>query len=269
MERIKGMNLITTILAITVFLSFQGVNASGEKVLPNMYVGKDGAPMILIPDGYFMMGSMDSKRLNAGYPRHRVYLNAYYIDVYPVTFEQFDKFSKATGARKVDDRRWGRGKRPVCDINWNEAHDYCQWAGKRLPTEAEWEKACRGGTDTVYFWGDNPAEAETYAWYSKNSGGMTHPVGEKKPNPYGLYDILGNVWEWCSDWFRVYPNQQEKNPMGIDSTAYAKILRGGSWVNPLITVADRLDINPDDHSIFQGQGSYNIGCRCAKDATEK
>src|SRR5208282_5037965 len=97
MERIKRMNLIKVILVITVFLSFQGVNASGEKVIPKTFVGKDGSPLILIPDGYFMMGSMDSKRLNAGYPRHKVYLNAYYIDVYPVTFEQFDKFSKATG----------------------------------------------------------------------------------------------------------------------------------------------------------------------------
>ncbi len=242
------------------------VRAAGEKNLPKIIKGNDDAKMVLIPAGYFMMGSTDKIHLGAGYLRHKVYLKAFYIDVYPVTFDQYDKFIQATGGRKPKDNHWGRGKRPVCDINWNEANAYCRWAGKRLPTEAEWEKATRGGADTVYFWGDTPVGASEYVWSSSNSGSMTHPVGEKKPNPFGLFDILGNVWEWCSDWWRAYPNAQKKNPVGLEPAAYSKILRGGSWSNKLLTPADRLAIDPDTHSIFQGQESYNFGCRCAEDA---
>jgi len=198
----------------------------------SVITGKDGAEMVLIPAGEFIMGSdtggSDEK------PVHKVYLDAYYIDKYEVTFEQYDKFCEATGRRKPRDSGWGRGNRPVINVSWNDAVAYAEYYGKRLPTEAEWEKACRAGSNTKYCFGDAELELSDYAWYDKNSGNKTHPVGEKKPNAWGIYDMHGNVWEWCSDWYDdkyysvVAEQSSAKNPKGPNSGSY-RVLRGGSW----------------------------------------
>jgi len=188
--------------------------------------------MVLIPAGEFTMGS-DSGESDEK-PPHRVYLDAYWIDKYEVTFEQYDKFCEATGRSKPSDSGWGRGNRPVINVSWNDAVSYAKWAGKRLPTEAEWEKACRAGSTSKYCYGNSESMLGDYAWYSSNSGSKTHPVGQKKPNAWGIYDMHGNVWEWCSDWYdsgyyKVAAGfQPAKNPKGPNSGS-VRVLRGGSW----------------------------------------
>jgi sulfatase modifying factor 1 len=187
------------------------------------FTGADGAEMVLIPAGEFMMGS-DSGRPEEQ-PMHRVHLEAYYIDKHPVTFEQYDRFCAATGRAKPSDQGWGRGRQPVVNVGWDDASAYAQWAGKRLPTEAEWEKAAKGPRGV-----DQPGALDDYAWHMDNSGGRTHPVGEKKANGYGLHDMLGNVWEWCADWYdeAYYSYLPVRDPRG-PSSGTARAARGGGW----------------------------------------
>ena len=216
------------------------------------------ANMVLIPAGSFNMGS---NRYASEQPIHSVYLDAYYMDVTEVTFDQYDAFCVATSRTLPSDSRYGRGTRPVINITWYDAKAYCEWVGKRLPTEAEWERACRAGTDTAYYWGDNAALAGSYAWYYDNSGGMTHPVGGKTPNALGLYDMSGNVWEWVADWYgdTYYSVSPGSNPPGPASGTY-KVLRGGSWgydTNDLRSAFRAYHVVP-------GGWYYDFGCRCAR-----
>jgi formylglycine-generating enzyme required for sulfatase activity len=134
----------------------------------------------------------------------------------------------------------------VEQVSWNDATAYCaaltqreRVAGRigtnvvyRLPTEAEWEYACRGWTSTRFSYGDDPGYTNltNYAWYGGNSGGTTHPVGQKLPNPWGLYDMHGNVWEWCQDWYGEYAGGIAVDPRGLDSGSF-RVIRGGSWAS--------------------------------------
>jgi formylglycine-generating enzyme required for sulfatase activity len=144
-----------------------------------------------------------------------------------------------------DDRPTIRGKdtsrHPVETVNWEEAMEFCRKLSAlpaeraarrtyRLPTEAEWEYACRAGTTTRWFCGDDEAGLQEYGWDTKNAGGMTHPVGEKKPNAWGLYDMHGNVWQWCSDWFSLdyYQQSPPSDPLGPTACS-SRVLRGGNW----------------------------------------
>jgi len=151
-------------------------------------------------------------------PQHEVEVKAFSIGKYEVTFEEYDLFCEATGEKKPDDNGWGRGNRPVINVSWNDAVAYCEWLSEqtgehyRLPTEAEWEYACRAGTQTRYSFGDDESQLGDYAWFDNNSDNQTHPVGEKLPNPWGLYDMHGNVWELTCP--------------GKDGPC---VLRGGSW----------------------------------------
>jgi len=221
---------------------------------------KDSSIMALIPAGEFQMGSPEGEGEGGEHPRHEVHLNAYYIDKYEVTFEQYDEFCDATGREKPSDNGWGRGKKPVVNINWEDTKAYCKWAGKRLPTEAEWEKAARGGTDTKYSFGDDAGQLGEYAWYDGNSGSQTHPVGQKKPNQYGLYDMLGNVWEWCADWYDVnyYKSSPERNPVGPGSGTL-RVLRGGSWNYNVVSLLRASYRNRN----VPGFRNYHVGFRCA------
>ena len=185
--------------------------------------------MVLVPEGWFWMGSPDGST-SFECPRHRVWVDAFYMDIDPVTFERYDLFCDATGRAKPSDNGWGRGPRPVINVHWMDADAYCRWAGKRLPTEAEWEKAVRGGTETKWYWGDDQTACNDDTWHNANSDDMTHPVGEKAPNPFGLRDMIGNVWEWCADWFgeSYYSASPERNPKG-PAEGTNRIQRGGSW----------------------------------------
>ena len=204
--------------------------------------------MVLIPAGEFMMGCNSKKDSSCDgdeSPYHEVYLDAYYIDVHEVTLAEYAKCVKAGKCEKPGDKsdweycNWGysdRDDHPVNCVNWNQAKAYCEWAGKkRLPTEAEWEKAARGTDGRIWPWGNSEASCE-YAVMSDGGDGCgkdgTWPVCSKlKGNsPYGLCDMAGNVWEWVSDWYggNYYSDSPGRNPQG-PSSGSARVLRGGSW----------------------------------------
>jgi len=189
--------------------------------------------LVLIRPGKFVMGSPDSEQGRKGNegPQHEVTISKpFYIGVTEVTQAQYE------AVMGTNPSRFKGPTNPVESIPWNEAVEFCrklsEKTGKavRLPTEAEWEYACRAGTKTRYSFGDSDSVLGDYAWYGSNSGGMTHPVGQKKPNPWGLYDMQGNVWEWCADWDGPYSSGSSTDPQGAGS-GDSRVLRGGSWGN--------------------------------------
>jgi len=190
---------------------------------------------VILPSGRFQMGGTEDDDEK---PIHEVRIDSTLaVGKYPVTFEAYDRFCQATGFRRPEDQGWGRVERPVIIIDWHEAQEYCDWlafqTGRdyRLPSEAEWEYACRAGTRTRFSFGDNESDLGRFAWFSGNSQGKTQPVGRKRPNPWGLHDTQGNVWEWCRDqWHENYqkaPNDGSSWETGGDSKY--RVLRGGSW----------------------------------------
>ena len=193
--------------------------------------------MVSIPAGTFTMGSPASEvgRGDDETP-HRVTLSGFKMSQYEVTFEQYDAFCAATGRSKPGDAGWGRGKRPVINVSWDDADAFARWMGCRLPTEAEWEYACRAGTTTPFNTGSNlttdQANYDGNYPYNGNAKGVyrekTMPVGSFAPNAWGLYDMHGNVWEWCSDWYDDYPTGAQTNPTG-PSSGSRRVLRGGGW----------------------------------------
>jgi len=232
-------------------------------------IAKDGVKMRLIPAGSFVMGSLDPDIAEVTKP-HKVYLDAYYMDEHPVTNAQFAMFlndSTDEGGKVKDRKYWvvirddlqdkerekwwpteighergrylafeGFERYPVISVSWLGADKYCNWAEKRLPTEAEWEKAARGGIEKARFsWGDAlPTQGVVFNrnWDSNEDPPPLSSVTYGTPNSYGLFNISGMVWEWCSDWFApdYYENSPTKNPQGPES-GENKILRGGSWFN--------------------------------------
>jgi formylglycine-generating enzyme required for sulfatase activity len=170
----------------------------------------NGCPlMVVIPSGKFMMGTREG--LESQRPQHEVTISKpFAVGKYEVTFAEWDACVTEGGCPETEglfghDMGWGRGARPIINLSLDDAQQYVAWlsehTGKsyRLLTEAEWEYAARGGTTTLFSWGDNEDAVDEYAWYAPNSHSKTHPVGEKKPNPFGLHDMHGNVWEWVED----------------------------------------------------------------------
>ena len=232
--------------------------------------------MVLIPAGEFQMGSTYLTNKESQ-PVHTVYLDAFYIDTHEVTVGEYKQFLKAQGKQRlssVAEKYVPTDKHPIVDVSWHDAMAYAQWVGKRLPTEAEWEKAARG-----------PEQFEHYPWAGKEIGssqanyngtwGEILPVGRFKPNGYGLYDIAGNVFEWCLDPFfnDFYENSPRENPFAgfqfktrdetianFKDVKGQRVIRGGNWKSEPLNV--RVDLrNKADGT----QGYINVGFRCAKD----
>ena len=152
-----------------------------------------------------MMGSPPSEegRLDSEGPQHEARLPDFYMGRYPVTNEEYGRFlkdnPKVEPPRYWADRQFNQSRQPMVDVSWEDAQRYASWAGLRLASEAEWEYACRAGTSSRLYTGDTEKDLDQAGWYEKNSGNQTHPVGEKAPNAWGLYDMHGNVWEWVED----------------------------------------------------------------------
>jgi len=222
---------------------------------------KDGAEMVYVPAGEFLMGSEDADADSDEAPEHTVYLDAYWIYKHEVTNAQYRSCIES-GECSGDLGDYPEDDFPPVYIDWFEADAYCQWAGGRLPTEAEWEKAARGTDGRRFPWGNTDVTGEKanycdlnceYEWLdeSQDDGyARTAPVGSY-PNgasPYGALDMAGNVWEWVADWYGedYYSNSPEDNPHGPDSGT-SRVLRGGSWLNnqELLRASLRLRNHPD------------------------
>ncbi|HQN22958.1 MAG TPA: SUMF1/EgtB/PvdO family nonheme iron enzyme [Thermotogota bacterium] len=234
--------------------------------------------MVLVEGGSFLMGSNEGD--DDEEPVHTVNLTYdYWMGKYEVTFAEYDAFCNATGRSKPGDLGWGRGTRPVMNVSWWDAIAYCNWLsekegiakaydsngnlldrngrtttditkveGYRLPTEAEWEYAARGGQETNRYKYSGSNDPNEVGWYWENWGEKnrkTQPVGQKKPNVLGIYDMSGNVYEWCHDWWGDYASTTQTNPTG-PSSGSIRVTRGGSWyfLAQLCRVADRYNFTP-------------------------
>jgi len=226
--------------------------------------GKDGAPGVLIPAGNFTMGDDEEA------PLREIYVDTFYLDKYEVTTSRYAKFLHATGSAKPPEG-WeevnldGGGNLPVVGVDWGDADAYCRWAGKRLPTEAEWEKGARGTDGRQYPWGnDEPTAARANFGKSAASpykGGLS-PAGshEAGKSPYGAEDLAGNASEWVADWFAEgFERGDVRNPKG-PQTATGKVIRGGGWYDP----ADRIKSTKRYHARPPTRAE-DIGFRCARD----
>jgi formylglycine-generating enzyme required for sulfatase activity len=288
-----------------------------QQELAPTILGKDGAEMVLVPAGEFVMGSAPDEiagllrrnpkakgaLLKDETPSHRVFLDAFYIDTYEVTNDRFHQFVQATGYRtqaergsggmirtgaktwaKVPDANWraprgqgssitGLGAHPVVQVSWHDAKAYCAWAGKRLPAEAEWEKAARGTDGRLYPWGNQSDGSRVnfcdrncpFEWKDEavdDGYGSTSPVGsyDAGKSPYGAYDMAGNVWEWVADRYDAgyYRRSPARNPQGPTSGAQVG-LRGGSWLYGAL--AFRTTVRS---GIPLDRRNNNIGLRCVQ-----
>jgi len=233
----------------------------------------DGAEMVYIPEGEFMMGT-DKDEIDQIWqkfglyedwkqsakdesPKHRVYVDGFWMYRYEVTIAQYRRFCDKTGRQMPPEPEGGwQDNHPIVYVTWHDAVDYCKWAGVQLPTEAEWEYAARGGNTGlngkpryIFVWGDElPKGKGGYGNLADESFkqkfpdeiifkgyddgyAYTAPVGSFKLNEFGLYDMVGNVWEWCADWYdeNYYLNSPPSNPQGTETGTW-RVLRGGSWV---------------------------------------
>ncbi len=263
---------------------------------------QDGAEMAWIPPGEFMMGSTSEEQdyawgwskqamgeaakreeFNDENPQHKVRITkGFWLYRHTVTNAQYRRFDAGHDCGAIRGISLNGDKQPVVDVPWNRARDYCEWAGARLPTEAEWEYACRAGTQTKFWWGDSETDAGKCANVADRTfreklhmqlGGrdlpifdtddgyaLTAPVGSYQANAFGLYDMLGNAYQWCADWYDggYYATSPGEDPGG-PSSGIKRVLRGGSWgrFQSECRASNRYGYRPDG-------SSPDFGFRCAR-----
>jgi len=240
-------------------------------------VGDEGREMVLIPEGPFTMGSVEGDPDEA--PEHQLYLKSYYIDSKEVTQAEYDRFVRMTKRGKPfvpvfedDISKIVKPELPAIGMSWNDAGAYCKWAGKRLPTEAEWEKAARGTDKRTYPWGnDDPtSQLANYSVDGKRAWqGMStlSPVGsfDEGKSPHGIYDMAGNVWEWVADWYdrEYYQKSPEKSPTG-PKEGERRVIRGGSWNDPPVAIRTTARVSAEPE-----YRDRTLGVRCAMDVSRE
>ena len=226
-QRVSGLMAWAAIAFVCVAAGCSGSNSesAAPAELTHDLGGSVTMKMVLIPAGKFLMGE--------GEDRHEVTLSKpFYMGITEVTQAQYE------AVMGTNPSYFKGATNPVETVFWNDAAEFCKKLSEktrqtfRLPTEAEWEYACRAGTQTAFSFGDDPSALGDYAWHNWHKGNselMTHPVGQKKPNAWGLYDMHGNVWEWCADWIGEYPKGPVTDPSGPATGSGARVLRGGAW----------------------------------------
>ncbi len=233
---------------------------------------RDAVAMVAIPAGPFLMGSVEKVGRDDERPQRSVYVDAFSIDSVEVTNARYLVFVEATGHRHPPNPYQDSGvltsakgveHLPVVQVNWHDAGDYCQWAGKRLPTEAEWEKAARGVDGRLYPWGNEPPTPERANYERQwDDGKALRTVGSMPDgrSPYGVHDMSGNAREWTQDWYApdYYKQAPDRNPRGPDR-GVLKVIRGGSWGSP----------QHDITATARGRGGFALrthgtGFRCAR-----
>jgi formylglycine-generating enzyme required for sulfatase activity len=263
-RRRRRLRIIAPIALACVLAATAAAWYFANRGTPATRVGKDGAPAVLVPEGNFTMGD------DGNSPMRQLFVDAFYMDRFETTTARYAKFLESTGSAKVPDF-WDEiaGKdseeMPVIGVSWNEANAYCRWAGKRLPTEAEWEKAARGTDRRAYPWGELPPSVDRANYLNSAPGPYesalspvgAHPTGK---SPYGVDDLAGNASEWVADWFsESFVSDDVYNPRG-PSEGDKKVIRGGGRYDPAFRVAAtaRQFASPDTRA-------EDIGFRCASD----
>ena len=232
---------LTTLLVVLAGLGASMVGAKDAEFMPGTTFrdcDMHCPEMIVVPAGEFVMGSAEGIGSKQERPSHKVTIaQPFAVSRFEVTFEEWDACVTSGGcSHRPDDRGWGRGRRPVINVSWQDVQEYLTWISERtgmpyrLLSEAEWEYAARAKATTRYSFADDDAELGQHAWYVFNANGTTRPVGGKKPNAFGLFDMHGNVWEWVQDCYQNSYNGAPTDASAITSSdCESRVLRGGSW----------------------------------------
>jgi formylglycine-generating enzyme required for sulfatase activity len=225
---------------------------------------KDGLKYVWVAPGTFMMGCSpgDNECLDEEKPAHQVTISkGFWMGQTDVTVGAYKRYVKAARGKMPPapdfNGRWAADAMPIVNVTWDEARDFCSWAGGRLPSEAEWEYAARGGSAEARY-----GKIDETTWYRNNSGNQTHAVAGKRPNSFGLFDVLGNASEWVNDWYdkNYYQHSPSQDPSGPTS-GQERVVRGGSWVNDPVDAR----VSGRDRSIPSAR-SNGDGVRCAREA---